>query len=274
MEDLFDDGAHPGARDENGWSPLLWATFNGHTDVVKVLLQNGADTDFQRDVDDAVASAKEAAAARARTSIGGETKAPEEAPLLFNSPLHWAAQKAHMSILYLLLQANFDVDIKDECGNNALHLAATGGSLEAIKTVMFMGVQVAAHNGYGNSAIALATSAEGRALLKKCASQLRCPTCQKTFGGDVRMFLCDHCERVFTEDCSTRQDLVISVDSDATRPVRYCLACMEQIQVAEAVGCAQLRALPCCQGHAPRALPLTHVRGAVPAVFCRRSTTR
>ncbi|CAF1659858.1 unnamed protein product, partial [Didymodactylos carnosus] len=41
---LIDSGADLNRRDEKGWCPLLMATQHGHLDIVKHLVQNGAET--------------------------------------------------------------------------------------------------------------------------------------------------------------------------------------------------------------------------------------
>ncbi|PVU74433.1 hypothetical protein DDW11_06050 [Sulfolobus sp. SCGC AB-777_G06] len=35
--------AEPNAKEDDGWTPLHWAAFGGHVDVVMVLLEHGAD---------------------------------------------------------------------------------------------------------------------------------------------------------------------------------------------------------------------------------------
>jgi ankyrin repeat protein len=38
----LENGANPNAEDKYGWTPLHIAAFNGHVDVVRVLLEYGA----------------------------------------------------------------------------------------------------------------------------------------------------------------------------------------------------------------------------------------
>ena len=99
MHELFEDGATVAARDSRGWSPLVWASFYGHDDVVAALLQHQADVDYRKAKDDAEAAARKQAATEALSSAAagsmrrkkGDGGAAVSVPV--NSPLHWAAFK-------------------------------------------------------------------------------------------------------------------------------------------------------------------------------------
>lgn len=43
VEEAIQNGANVNAKDNTGWSALMWAALKGHTETAKVLLQNGAD---------------------------------------------------------------------------------------------------------------------------------------------------------------------------------------------------------------------------------------
>jgi ankyrin repeat protein len=45
VELLLEKGAEPDSKDEDGWTPLSWATLNGHEVVVELLLEKGAEPD-------------------------------------------------------------------------------------------------------------------------------------------------------------------------------------------------------------------------------------
>jgi ankyrin repeat protein len=40
---LMEAGAQVNSKDKDGWTPLHWAAWNGHLDIVQILLPNGAD---------------------------------------------------------------------------------------------------------------------------------------------------------------------------------------------------------------------------------------
>ncbi|KDN46635.1 ankyrin [Tilletiaria anomala UBC 951] len=78
-------------RDEEGITPLHWASINAQLPVCVYLLDQGADVD----------------------ALGGE---------LVASPLQWAARSGHIYIIHLLLSRGADPLLKDAQGFNSLHL--------------------------------------------------------------------------------------------------------------------------------------------------------
>jgi len=51
VEYLTDNGADVNAKDNNGFAPLHWASFNGHLEVVKHLVAKGADLNAKNSFD-------------------------------------------------------------------------------------------------------------------------------------------------------------------------------------------------------------------------------
>jgi hypothetical protein len=78
--------------DVNGWTPLHCAALNGHIEISRLLLQNGADVNLK--------------------SNDGFT------------PLHWAASHGHIDILHLLVENGADLEAQEDNGWRALHEAA------------------------------------------------------------------------------------------------------------------------------------------------------
>ncbi|XP_065888450.1 ankyrin repeat domain-containing protein 39-like isoform X2 [Dysidea avara] len=83
---------NPNLTDSSGYTPLHYASRNGHHEVCEALLKGGADVDFQ--------------------TRGGATA------------LHRAAYMGHMSIVQLLLNHRANVMLQDGDGKTALHKAA------------------------------------------------------------------------------------------------------------------------------------------------------
>ena len=77
------------ATANNGTTPLQWAAEEGHTDIVRILLNAGADV-------------------KATNYYGG-------------TPLGVAASKGHTDIVQILLEAGAEVNAKNEFGTTPLH---------------------------------------------------------------------------------------------------------------------------------------------------------
>lgn len=151
--ELLGSGISVGYRDAAGWTALTWASSEGHTDMVTLLLENGA----------ADAEVDELGPGR-------------------STPLHWAAYRGHVRIIWkLLTNGKLSPLAVDSEGNTPLHLAAAGGHLLAVKTFLSEGVDVHQKNVYGNTAFQLSTDAECQALLKKAQAH------------DGETFLCSCC---------------------------------------------------------------------------------
>ena len=104
---------------------LHWAAQNGYTDVVHILIENGADV-----------YAKNRVYAKDRNG---------------NTPLHWAAQNGYTDVVQVLIGNGADVFAKDRNGNTPLHWAAQNGytdvvdiletvEIEEIEAVLYRGV--------------------------------------------------------------------------------------------------------------------------------------
>lgn len=84
---------NPDSCDSNGQSPLLWATRNGHEDVIKLMIEANADL---------------------------EVRDKEEGA----TPLIWAARKGYKNVVNLLLERGGEINAKDDHGRTPLSLAA------------------------------------------------------------------------------------------------------------------------------------------------------
>lgn len=83
----------PNCFDDQGRTPLHYAACRGYTEMVRILLENGAD--------------------------------PNQRDCIGNTPLHLAAVTSKISVVTLLLKAGTDVCLLDKYGYNPLQLALT-----------------------------------------------------------------------------------------------------------------------------------------------------
>ena len=91
---------------KKGITPLEWAAMKGHTEVVKVLLDNKADVNVSRPTDGA-------------------------------TPLYIAAQNGHTEVVKLLLDHEADVNVSRHTdGATPLYVAAENGHTEVVKLLL------------------------------------------------------------------------------------------------------------------------------------------
>jgi hypothetical protein len=90
--------------DVHGSTPLHDAAVDGHVEIARLLLQNGAEVN-------------------ARSKYGF-------------TPLHWAAIFGHVDILHLLVENDADLEAQDNDGERALHCAAYNGCLPFIQELI------------------------------------------------------------------------------------------------------------------------------------------
>ena len=101
---LLQYGSDINSKDKKGYTSLYAAAFGGHSEVVKILIQNGADKDGQRNV------AK-------------------------FSPIHCAAQNGHANVVKLLLEANASIDLLDRRGRSPMTIAKQNGHTKVVKLI-------------------------------------------------------------------------------------------------------------------------------------------
>ena len=105
-------------------TPLHIASLTGHLDVVRLLVQDGADKD--------------------KESNDGET------------PLFIATAEGHLEIVRLLLQEGADKDKGDNSGETPLFMASIQGHLEIVRLLIQEGADKDKENDRGTTALVIA----------------------------------------------------------------------------------------------------------------------
>lgn len=110
---LQEHSASVGARDSRGWSPLVWAAFHGHDEVVALLLQHQADVDYTKSREDVEAAARRKQQSAAQSAAASMPHAhmasdleTDPVKVSMNSPLHWAAFKVRNWHLFCTARAH------------------------------------------------------------------------------------------------------------------------------------------------------------------------
>lgn len=107
---LLHAGARAGAEDASGRSPLYYAAFCGHADLVKLMLTRQQNAVAPTQIDGA--------------DMGGR------------SALHAAAFMARDEVVHLLADQNADLSQADAEGRTALHLAAAAGNASTCEAML------------------------------------------------------------------------------------------------------------------------------------------
>lgn len=132
------------ARDGTGWGPLHWASFIGREDIVRWLLQKGAQLS---NPEDKVSALHVAAAWGKRECLlelldqGADVNARDPRGW---TPAFWCAFTGRVKLLELLLKRGADVQARDDQGRTALHVAAEQGHLGAVAALVGAGGSVTA----------------------------------------------------------------------------------------------------------------------------------
>lgn len=190
----LDEGADMDAADDKGMTALHLAALYGHHDLVEFLLGRGAAETYKEETDPERLAEQGGA--------GG--------PTIINSPLHWAVLRGHLRCIWLLLGAGYSPLDLDQCGNNALHLAAActcasrATQLVLLRSLMHAGFDPDARNWYGQRAVDLlpTDALEARRLLTAAAETTRCPTTGAPFGANELRYLCASSGAFFSEEAS------------------------------------------------------------------------
>ena len=154
---LIDAGADIETKDEEGFSPLLFAVNEGAADTVMMLLKAGADVSA-RDIEGHTCLTLEAYFGHTET-VRYLVDLPEvdvnHADDDFTA-LHWAGQEDHPDVAKVLIDAGADIEAKGEEGYSPLLRASKDGSLDTVKILLKAGADVSASDNIGDTCLTLA----------------------------------------------------------------------------------------------------------------------
>ena len=209
---LLSDGAPASFTDAGGWSALTWAASEGHTEIIDLLLEAAGPAPPEGE-----------AKAAEPEELELEEEESEKTVSAVTSPLHWAAFKGHVHIVWKLLTAGHSPRTLDSEGNSALHLASTGNHLIIVQTLLSQGLETASRNAYGNAPLQLTTDAACQKLLRQAAIN----------AVQGRIHLCSCSGDFFSAADSVAANVTDRVSRPTVRPARYSHACAAAIKDSE-----------------------------------------
>ncbi|KAF4658429.1 Ankyrin repeat and SOCS box protein 12 [Perkinsus chesapeaki] len=238
---LLERRADPTCRDPKSWSPLTWAASNGNVTFARSLLARDAGRAYRSDLD------------ISKKGVGGDITLAHNLPrmTLFghrgylrgacklslsipkrrvkHTPLHWAAFKGHLNVVWLLLKDGMSPHEVDQLGNTVLHQAAAGGSVQVVSCLLAQGCDLMAKNDRGHHPLALCTVDKPRALLRRAMNETECYATGlssidfgKQFSATTPRFLCEWTRNFYCESAVVRGYAYCSnADKVPERPFTY-----------------------------------------------------
>jgi ankyrin repeat protein len=126
---LADDGANPNYADiKNGVTPLLAATYEGHLEVVKLLIENGGE------VNNVPSGLRQFAMSKSRAPMS--ERGMMEAAALGDTALGTAVRQGHVDVAQYLLGKGARLDIPNGQGETPLYVATSEGNLDMVKLLL------------------------------------------------------------------------------------------------------------------------------------------
>ena len=129
IQQALAEGFKVDTQDPNGRTLLMYASFNGHTNVMDVLVKAGADVNAQDK--DGSSALMFGASGPSPATVKRLLEAGATIDMIDNNEhftaLMWAAAEGQLPTVQLLLQYNADITLKDIDGDTAESFAAQKG---------------------------------------------------------------------------------------------------------------------------------------------------
>jgi Ankyrin repeats (3 copies) len=193
--------------DKRFWTPLMWASSQGHTEIVKLLLEkNGKIL---------------------------EDESPDKAPVQ-HTPLHWSSFNGHLHVVWVLIKQGFSPSELDRFGNNCVHHAVAGGRKDILETFLAFGVNSDQKNSRSHLPIHLTSDDEIKTMLQEGKKVKKCKKCSVEFDIRSTKHLCQVCKKYFCSRCNLLSWVFIHHDSvEEERPVFRCTNCQTLVDQSE-----------------------------------------
>jgi ankyrin repeat protein len=152
----IEGGIDINASDDYGWTALKLAAWNMHLDVMKLLLENRAaiGTEYFSDGSSALHISVENNHVEAVELLAASSNF--NSLLLVPPPLHTAAKYGSVDVIKALLQVGVDVMALDLYGKTPIHFAAQNGHVHAILALTEFGANIMEKDEDGRTSIHLA----------------------------------------------------------------------------------------------------------------------
>jgi ankyrin repeat protein len=120
-------------QDYLAWTPLHWAAWLNNSDIISILIKNGANIDAKGKNNETPIYLAAFKGNIEAVKILLDNKANVEIKtILGNAPLHMASYNEHIEVISMMLSHKADIDIRTDVRyNSALHIAAWHGKIKS-----------------------------------------------------------------------------------------------------------------------------------------------
>lgn len=152
---LLKAGANPNAKDDNGWTPL----FRAPVYLMEELVNAGADVNALNNSQDTCLGLSTWFTEQKHVAELIRLGADVDVKACGHAPLHNAAERGHVEIIRMLLEAGAEVDIHEKLNSaTPLHIATGERKISAMKELIKGGACVFVPNAGGYTALDYALS--------------------------------------------------------------------------------------------------------------------
>ncbi len=161
-------------QDSQGMTPLMWAIFKGHNNIVKALLKYGADVNVNDRfgatalILTTVPTYSDLAVIKSLIEHGAHIDAQNNNG---STALIFATKINKTDIVEELLKHEAHVNIQDKCGWTALMHAILNRNKDIVELLLNHNAQVNITNNVGQTALDIARSTENQAIIKILAAK-------------------------------------------------------------------------------------------------------
>lgn len=130
----LESGANPNILE--GWTPLQWASYKGHVEIVKKLLEKGAQVNTVGSETTALHLAVSTGRLEIVQLLLGKYAHFEHKDGCGCTPLHYAAEYGYTEIAALLIQRHAWINAQEGAGWTPLHFASYNGHVGVVKLLL------------------------------------------------------------------------------------------------------------------------------------------
>ena len=152
---------------ERGWTPMMLAAFNGHDEVIRVLIKHQANV-HAGDLNGNTAlhwaaDAGQMSSAKLLIENRAEVDAINNSGI---TPLFQASKGRHLGVVLQLIDSGADLNTTARDGSTALHKTAAAGYTEIVRTLLYHGANMSIKNRDGDTPLTLAAKNNQHAVIK------------------------------------------------------------------------------------------------------------